>query len=172
LAAANKQSKPQAFHVAANQMPQVCLPATVGAASLRVVAGQYMHVASPICANPEWLTRTNMFDISATKNSHFSVEVPDNHNVIFVLREGSLVHDGVTLLATNDQAYAVLFSSNEKILHLQSGAQELRGVLLTGVPLGEPVVSHGPFTGNTTQDITNYLRRFQAGEMGQIANSH
>lgn len=40
-------------------------------------------------------------------------------------------------------------------------------LLLQGRPLREPVVQHGPFVGNSQQDIIQAFSRYQSGEFGQ-----
>jgi redox-sensitive bicupin YhaK (pirin superfamily) len=41
-------------------------------------------------------------------------------------------------------------------------------VLLSGKPLGEPVVSHGPFVMNTGEEIYAAIKDFQTGRMGRL----
>jgi hypothetical protein len=41
-------------------------------------------------------------------------------------------------------------------------------LLLGGVPLGEPVVQHGPFVMNTRQEIDQAIQDYQHGRMGAI----
>ena len=42
-------------------------------------------------------------------------------------------------------------------------------LLLSGVPLNEPVARHGPFVMNTRQEIVAAFRDYEAGRMGSIA---
>ena len=43
-----------------------------------------------------------------------------------------------------------------------------RLLLLAGVPLREPVVSHGPFVMNSRHEIVQAIQDYQSGRMGQI----
>jgi quercetin 2,3-dioxygenase len=90
---------------------------------------------------------------------------------MFVMRSGSLVVNDETLSANEQQGYAVFYVPGQSSIELSSGNDSLRGVLFSGKPLNEPVVSKGPFTGNTTDDINAYIRRFQNGEMGRLNQS-
>jgi redox-sensitive bicupin YhaK (pirin superfamily) len=49
-----------------------------------------------------------------------------------------------------------------------SATQTTQLLLLGGVPLGEPVVRHGPFVMNTRQEINQAIEDYQQGRMGSI----
>jgi redox-sensitive bicupin YhaK (pirin superfamily) len=168
LARKDKQSAPKAFHVKHELMPSVQLNDN---ASLRVVAGHYANQASPISNESEWHTRVNMLDISLHANAQATIQIDTSHNVMFVMRSGSLIVDGQTLSANEQQGIAIFYEPSQTSIDLSSGNESLRGVLFSGKPLNEPVVSKGPFTGSTADDITAYIRRFQNGEMGRLSPS-
>ncbi|MDO5050268.1 MAG: pirin-like C-terminal cupin domain-containing protein, partial [Moraxella equi] len=42
---------------------------------------------------------------------------------------------------------------------------------LTGEPLNEPIVGHGPFVMNTRDEIVQAMEDLQSGKFGQIAHS-
>jgi len=46
---------------------------------------------------------------------------------------------------------------------------ESRVLVLTGEPLGEPVVGHGPFVMNSREEIHEAIRDYQAGKLGHLA---
>jgi redox-sensitive bicupin YhaK (pirin superfamily) len=168
LARKDKQSAPKAFHIKHELMPSVQLNDN---ASLRVVAGHYANQASPISNESEWHTQVNMLDISLQANAQATIQIDPSHNVMFVMRSGSLVVNDETLFANEQHGYAVFYEPGQTSIDLNSGIESLRGVLFSGKPLNEPVVSKGPFTGNTADDITAYIRRFQNGEMGRLSPS-
>jgi quercetin 2,3-dioxygenase len=62
-------------------------------------------------------------------------------------------------LAVLGEGNSVHFAANER-------AQAL---LLTGVPLREPVVQYGPFVMNTEREIRQAIDDYQAGRLGEIA---
>jgi redox-sensitive bicupin YhaK (pirin superfamily) len=169
LARKDKQSAPKAFHIKRELMPSLQLN---DSASLRVVAGHYANQTSPISNESEWHTRVNMLDISLHANAQATIQIDPSHNVFFVMRSGSLiVDDGQTLSANEQQGIAIFYEPGQTSINLNSGIESLRGVLFSGKPLNEPVVSKGPFTGNTVDDISVYIRRFQSGEMGRLNQS-
>jgi redox-sensitive bicupin YhaK (pirin superfamily) len=168
LASKDKQSEPKAFHIKHESMPTVGLN---DKASLRVVVGQYADQLSPISKESQWHTKVNMLDVSIQENTQATIQVDASHNVFFVMRSGSLVVDGQTFFATEQQGFAVFFEPNQSAVELASGNQALRGVLFSGKPIKESIVSKGPFNGNTQEDISAYIRRFQNGEMGNLQAS-
>jgi quercetin 2,3-dioxygenase len=168
LASKDKQSEPKAFHIKHESMPTVGLN---DKASLRVVVGQYADQLSPISKESQWHTKVNMLDVSIQENTQATIQVDASHNVFFVMRSGSLVVDGQTFFATEQQGFAVFFEPNQSAVELASGNQALRGFLFSGKPIKESIVSKGPFTGNTQEDISAYIRRFQNGEMGNLQAS-
>lgn len=66
---------------------------------------------------------------------------------------------------------AVNRASAQGVVSLQAGDQGAHVVLMAGVPLREPVVPHGPFVGNSREDIVAYIQAYQAGRMGELAPS-
>lgn len=44
-----------------------------------------------------------------------------------------------------------------------------RKLVLTGEPIGEPVVGQGPFVMNTHEEIRQAVRDYQAGRMGHLS---
>lgn len=42
-------------------------------------------------------------------------------------------------------------------------------LLMSGVPLNEPIVGYGPFVMNTEQEIHQAIMDFNAGKFGQVA---
>jgi redox-sensitive bicupin YhaK (pirin superfamily) len=56
-------------------------------------------------------------------------------------------------------------------------AENCHFVLLSGPALREPLVKHGPFVMNSSEEINDRIRAYQRGEFGQLTedwlrNSH
>ena len=54
-------------------------------------------------------------------------------------------------------------------LKLQAGERGGRVVFYAGQPQGDPIVSHGPFIGDTTEDIKGLYQEFRQGKMKHIS---
>jgi redox-sensitive bicupin YhaK (pirin superfamily) len=53
-------------------------------------------------------------------------------------------------------------------VHFAAG-EHAQAMLLSGVPLREPVVQYGPFVMNTEREIMQAIEDYQAGRLGEIA---
>jgi quercetin 2,3-dioxygenase len=90
--------------------------------------------------------------------------VPEGFTTLLVVLKGELRVNGAQAGAAS---YALLDPRGTEI-QLES-TQGARALLLSGQPLGEPIVGHGPFVMNTTQEIRQAIVDFQTGKMGQLA---
>ena len=46
---------------------------------------------------------------------------------------------------------------------------DVRLLVMTGEPLGEPVAAHGPFVMNTREEIVQAVQDFQTGKLGRLS---
>jgi hypothetical protein len=60
------------------------------------------------------------------------------------------------------------------MLPIAAGADGVRLVLYAGQPQGDPIVSHGPFIGDSREDIVRLYNEYRAGRfkrMSEIARA-
>lgn len=142
-------------------------------ASLKVAAGSYAGLNAPISRDARWATPVNLWAITLDPEASLELTVPDSHNAFAIVTHGSLS-------VGNDEAraaQAVLMSPAQvgapsaSVVRLQANAPGAQLVWFSGEPLREPVVPHGPFVGNTREDILAYIHAFQSGAMGELAAS-
>jgi redox-sensitive bicupin YhaK (pirin superfamily) len=57
---------------------------------------------------------------------------------------------------------------SEEVIQLNAKSTS-RVLILSGEPLNEPVVGHGPFVMNTRDEIQQAIRDYQAGRMGRLS---
>ena len=55
------------------------------------------------------------------------------------------------------------------VLRVVAGESGARLVLYAGQPQGDPIVSHGPFIGDTKQDIARLFAEYQAGQFPRLS---
>jgi len=123
---------------------------------------------SPIDSDPRWATPVGLLDVTVDPNGQVRLPIPTDHNVFFIWHAGDLVVGEQTVSQPVSVLWAGATQSEVPFIQLQAGAAGLRGVVFHGKPLNEPVFPHGPFTGNTKQDIVNYIQAYQDGAMGAL----
>ena len=166
LSRANKAAEPVGLRVPHQDIPTVSFEG----GNVRVVAGQFNDHSSPIAHDSRWLTRVNMLDVTLEAGASVDIPVPAGDNAFFAVRSGSF--EAVAGIDTAQSA--IIFEASKagmQVARLKAGSLALRGVFFSGTPINEPVVSGGPFTGNTVEDITAYRQAFARGEMGHLAAS-
>ena len=158
LPARHKLSPPKYQGITAAQISEVLLADQAG--RVRVIAGEFRGVLGPAST----FSPLNVWDVRLVRGALLDIDVPDGHNAAVVLLEGGVqVNDDAELGEAN---LALLDASGERI-SVRAGADS-KLVLLSGKPLGEPVVSHGPFVMNTGEEIYAAIKDFQSGRMGRL----
>lgn len=168
----SKMSPPRYQEIAASRIPSVALPR--GAGSVRVIAGEFQGVRGPA----ETFTPLNVWDVrlsgsgssrssdSASMSGSGSArfELPEGHIAAAVVLEGETSVDGSPALGDAEMA---LFSLDGTEITM-AASKPTKILFLSGVPLGEPVVSSGPFVMNTGQEIYQAIQDYHSGRMGHL----
>jgi redox-sensitive bicupin YhaK (pirin superfamily) len=157
--AAHKMDQPAYFPLASNDVPQRTSDDVV----LKVFSGEIDRLRGPI---PSY-TEVNAATVELKKGGKFSTLVPADHNVVIYLLDGKLNVDGYGLV---EGLNAVLFKKDGEGIGFEA-LEHTRVLLLTGKPLDEKVVSHGPFVMNDQTQILEAMRDYQMGKMGVLIES-
>jgi quercetin 2,3-dioxygenase len=158
LPARDKMSAPGYQGINAEQIPTVELPR--GAGTARIIAGAYESAKGPA----RTFTPMNVWDLRLKASRSLSLELPAGHTAaLFVLR-------GVLRIGSHTVRVAELAvlerEGTELAVEITTDAVVL---LLSGAPLNEPIVGHGPFVMNTREEIMQAIHDFNSGQFGQIA---
>lgn len=156
--AKNKMDQPAYFPVAAGDAPKIS--ADGGKVTGHVFSGEVSGIKGPINAH----TEVNAATLTLVEGGKFDVKLPSDHHVMIYLLDGQLRIDGYGIV---DGLHAVLFKNDGDGISFEATA-ETRVLLLSGKPLDEEVVSHGPFVMNTQTEILEAMRDFQVGKMGVL----
>lgn len=142
-------------------------------AQVKVAAGSFAGLSSPIGADPRWATRVDLLAITLEPDSRLDLPVDNAANGFLIVTAGELQANETPAGANQTVllAPAVADAAGRSVLSLISDASGAHAVLLAGVPLREPVVPYGPFVGNSRQDIAAYAQAFQRGDMGLLEPS-
>ena len=160
LPAKDKETPAGYQHLAKENIPVLDLPHSAG--HVRVIAGEYASTRGP--AQP--FTEMNVWDLVLNAGANTSLSLPATHHLNMVVLRGEVTLNG------SDTAHAgelVSFVTQAGEIQLQAGGEEVKILLLSGVPIDEPVVGYGPFVMNTQQEIRQAILDFNAGRFGRIA---
>jgi redox-sensitive bicupin YhaK (pirin superfamily) len=139
-------------------------------ARLKVAAGSYAGLQAPISTDARWATPVNLWAIALDADAQLDLTVPDAHNAFTIVTQGAVCvgDDWARAPQSVVMAPAQVDAPSASVVRLQAGAQGAQLVWFSGAPLREPVVQHGPFVGNTRDDIMAYIHAFQSGAMGEL----
>lgn len=132
-----------------------------GAATARVIAGEFMG------ARGAAHTFTPMQVVDLTLKATHSVTLPAHvgWNTALVILNGKAQ---INLVHPAHEAQLVVFSQEGDALVIEA-KEEVKALLLSGQPLNEPIVGHGPFVMNTMEEIKQAFVDFQSGGFGRMA---
>jgi redox-sensitive bicupin YhaK (pirin superfamily) len=157
LPAKDKMSPPRYQAITDGDIPHAELPS--GAGTARVIAGELLGVRGPA----KTFTPVNVWDVQLNADAAAELRVPEGHTAIAVVQSGSVT---VPDQPVNSVALVLFERSGGR---LQLAAQsDSRLLVLTGQPIGEPVVGQGPFVMNTREEIRQAIVDYQAGRMGHL----
>ena len=122
----------------------------------RLISGKYQDKKGPAKSD----VVTAMLRMKA--NSEFTLNFPADHNVTFYVLEGEL---SLNANQTIKQYDLVVFeqSADEILLNATADSKLL---IMAGLPINEPMVTHGPFVMNSETEILEAMRDYQQGKMG------
>jgi len=157
LPAKDKMSPPRYQGLLDADIPRVSLPE---AGTVRVIAGDFQGTASPA----KTFTPINVWDVHLSENGKVDLNLPDGHTALIIVQSGAIrlnddVLKSVELAELDRAGTSVRLNS----------AEPARLLVLTGQPIGEPVVGQGPFVMNTHEEIRQAIDDYQQGRMGRLA---
>ena len=160
LPAKDKNTPPRYQHLAKEAIPVVQLADEAG--YVRLIAGQHEGVQGAATT----FTEMNVWDVVIDAGKEAVLTVPDNHSLSMVVLRGQAQFNG------QEQASAgqlVGFATEGGAVKVAAGEEEVKILLLSGVPIAEPVVGYGPFVMNTEDEIRQAIHDFNHGRFGRIS---
>lgn len=144
--------------ILAGDIPVVDLPDDSGKA--RIIAGNYGGATGPA----RTFTPINLWDVRLNRDADVTLPLPEGHTAILVVLTGHVTVNGTQAAG---EAEMVLLSreGGTATIHADGDATLL---VLTGEPIDEPIVGHGPFVMNTEAEIRQAVADFHSGRFTQI----
>ncbi len=158
LPARHKMSAPRYQAILDRQIPAVALPEAAG--TLRVIAGEYAGQRGPAAT----FTPLNVWDLRLVAGRSATLQVAPGHTAAVAVLRGQVLVNGVQ--RAGDAELVILDLAGTEV-NLQADA-DTKLLVLTGEPIGEPIVGYGPFVMNSREEIETAVRDFQAGRFGRM----
>ena len=136
------------------------LPLADNAGSLRLIAGEFDGVKGPA----RTFTAIDVWDMRLNAGRSVTLDLHAGRNTALVVLRGT-VRINATEVAREGQL--ALFERDGTQLRLES-SDDAMVLLLSGEPIDEPIVGHGPFVMNTEQEIHQAFADYQSGQFGQM----
>lgn len=156
--ASNKMDQPTYFPVATEDMPM--MEGADGKSVLRLVSGELMSRKGPVKTTVNVVSA--MIDIES--GGKLEIPVAPGHNSLVYILKGSI---SVTGYGLAEQHNAVVFDKPGDAIEF-TAIEKSTLLFLSGEPIGEKVVQHGPFVMNNQTQILEAMRDYQMGKMGML----
>ena len=160
LPAKHKMTAPAYQAILSQSIPEIELSNSSGL--IRVIAGEHEGHVGPA----KTFTPMNVFDIRLKKGEELVLSVADGWNTSVVVLRGALESSGESGSVAKD-AKMLMFSQDGADIKIKA-LEDSVALLLSGEPIDEPIVGHGPFVMNTRQEIDQAINDFNRGAFGSI----
>jgi len=124
---------------------------------IKIIAGKFGDTEGPVKGHN---VEPIYFDIELEKNKEFNFEIPSTHNSFIYLIKGEIkIGDKKHKKVKNSNL--ILLNKGKKIK--VKGIIKSKFLLISGKPIGEPVVRGGPFVMNTKEEILKAIEDYHSG---------
>ena len=155
LKSEDKMVEPEYQELVSNDIPIV----EKNGVKVKVIAGKSFGVISEVRTR----TPTYYLDFELAKNSEETVqEVPEGWTTFVYILEGEVNFSGETVKAH----HTAVFGGGDCIKFSNADTRSSRFIMISGEPIGEPIVQHGPFVMNTEEEIEQAITDYQRGQNG------
>lgn len=151
----HKMQAPYYLPLSEEETPKIELENT----TIGVVAGSFMGVLGPAKTySPQTLLR-----IDASSACSIEIPLPKHYNTLLYLLKG-----GVSVENEKVSSKTMIWYKNDGDMLTINISEASQFIILSGEPIGEPVVSYGPFVMNNHEELQQAVSDFQDGKMGDL----
>lgn len=156
LPAKDKMSTPKYQAITNKSIKKVALANNAG--EVEVIAGEYNGVKGTAAT----FSPINMYNVKLQKGAKTVLTFPKNHTTALLMVEGeanineniNAPQDHFVMFGNDGESFSIVALSDTIIL------------VLSGEPINEPIVAHGPFVMNTQDQIIEAFQDFNTGKFG------
>jgi redox-sensitive bicupin YhaK (pirin superfamily) len=158
LPSRHKMTDPRYQSMLAPEIPSVVLPS--GAGHVRVIAGEYMGKRGPA----HTFTPMDVWDLRLAGGHAARFTLPEGRTLTLVALRGRVRVNGDQQV---DVAHVIVLDDEGTDIEIEA-LDDATVLLLSGEPIDESIVAHGPFVMNTTEEIHQALADFNSGRFGRV----
>ncbi|MEB0207253.1 pirin family protein [Pseudomonas sp. CCC3.1] len=158
LPAKDKMAAPGYQGILDRDIPALALKDDAGA--LRLIAGEFDGKRGPA----RTFTDIDVWDIRMNAGKSAVFDLHQGRNTALVVLRGTVKVNGKDVVAKGQLA---LFERDGSQVRLDA-TDDAMLLILSGEPIDEPIVGHGPFVMNTDAEIRQAFNDFQLGKFGRM----
>ena len=162
---ANEKMTPATY----NDISESDIPAyDLGTIKVKSIAGELAVNGADVPGKVQGLsTEPGYLDIEVASDQQLSVSIPDGHNLLLYVYEGE-----AKVAGTDYPLDAGKFGrlSHTGVLEISATAGT-RLLVISGKPIGEPIVHYGPFVMNSMEEIEQAVKDYQSGRLVEAGAS-
>lgn len=155
LPKSHKMMHPRYREVLSQDIPEIVIDKKT---KVRIIAGEINGTKGPvqdIVIDPEYL------DVSMESNTEFTHLVKEGHTVFAFIMLGSAYFDADQESLVNSE-HLVLFEDGDSV-KIRTKEENVRFILVSGKPIGEPIAWRGPIVMNTNLELRIAFEEYQKG---------
>ncbi len=158
LPAKDKMSNPKYQAITNADMGKVVLDNDAGV--VEVIAGSYNGTKGAAST----FSPIHLLNAKLNKGGKALFSFPANYNTALLVVEGNIIVNDTEKVPTD---HLVLFENRGEEFTVEAGDDSVV-LIMSGEPLGEPIVAHGPFVMNTRQEIIQAFQDYNQGKFGYL----
>ncbi|MHA1136258.1 MAG: pirin family protein [Candidatus Thorarchaeota archaeon] len=152
LPSSDKMMHPRYQDIKDSQIPEV---ETETGAKIRIICGKINGTCGPVT---EIVTDPEYMDIIVPPGKEFIHSVKEGHTVFAYVFEGNGYFDEKLI----ESDHLVLFEDGDQVV-AKAGEKQLRFLLVSGMPLGEPIAWYGPIVMNNKEELETAFQEYRDG---------
>jgi redox-sensitive bicupin YhaK (pirin superfamily) len=155
LPSSNKMMHPRYQEIKDSQIPVV---EKENGVKLRIICGKLDGTCGPVT---EIVTDPEYMDVTVPAGKKFTHSVKKGHTVFAYVFEGEGYFDEMERDLIKSE-HLVLFDDGDEVV-VRAGDKQLRFLLVSGMPIGEPIAWYGPIVMNSREELDEAFREYREG---------
>jgi redox-sensitive bicupin YhaK (pirin superfamily) len=128
----------------------------------KIIAGEAMGTSAKINTQ----SPIQYLDVHLEKKgSVFTHPIPKSHNAFVYVYNGNVTGGDRTV----EKKHIIVYNQEDGEIQLKAESDDTKFLLLSGEPIGEPIVQYGPFVMNTYEEIEQAMTDYQSGKFAKKA---